>query len=97
MTSDLTDIFALAPAYPELALVIGAVLLLMIGVFQKNNHFMTINGLAIGLMGAVLVLLLFAPSDGVLFNGGFVQDEFSRFMKVLVLIGSIGARVRLRS
>lgn len=91
MTSDLTDIFALAPAYPELALVIGAVLLLMIGVFQKNNHFMTINGLAIGLMGAVLVLLLFAPSDGVLFNGGFVQDEFSRFMKVLVLIGSIGA------
>jgi len=88
MISDVTDFASLAPAYPELALAIGAIVLLMIGVFTKSNSANMIMGVAIGLLAAVTVLVIIQTESGLVFNGGFIQDEFARYMKVVVLVGS---------
>ncbi|MCZ4273021.1 NADH-quinone oxidoreductase subunit NuoN [Maritalea porphyrae] len=94
MVSDLTSFVALAPAYPELLLAVGAIILLMMGVFSdaKSGN-TTIVGVAIGLLAVTAVLVAFQSEDGVLFNGAFIQDGFARYMKVLVLIGSAAALV----
>jgi NADH-quinone oxidoreductase subunit N len=78
----------LAPAFPELALFVGAIILLVAGVFSRKGASTQIMGVAIGLLVAVAVLEGLTPIGGTLFAQGFVQDEFARFMKVLVLAGS---------
>lgn len=94
MVSDLTSFVALAPAYPELLLAIGAIALLMMGVFSSATTGNTmIVGVAIGLLAVTAVLVAMSPAEGVLFNGGFIQDGFARYMKVLVLTGSAFALV----
>jgi len=92
MNSDLSSFANLAPAYPELILAISALVLLMAGVFMKNAHG-RIAGVSIGLLLALAVLIIVQPRTGILFNGGFIQDDFARYMKVLVLVGSALALV----
>ncbi|MCF6327993.1 MAG: NADH-quinone oxidoreductase subunit NuoN [Devosiaceae bacterium] len=92
MKSDLTSFAALAPAYPELLLAISALVLLMAGVFIKNSSG-RLAGVSIGLLLALAVLIVMQPQTGILFNGGFIQDDFARYMKVLVLVGSALALV----
>ena len=92
MNSDLTSFAALAPAYPELLLAVSALVLLMVGVFVKNSSG-RLAGVSIGLFLALAVLIVMQPQTGVLFNGGFIQDDFARYMKVLVLVGSALALV----
>ena len=92
MNSDLISFASLAPAYPELFLAIGALVLLMAGVFIKNASARLV-GVAIGMLLAVTVLVIIQPATGVLFNGGFIQDDFARYMKALVLAGSAFALV----
>jgi NADH-quinone oxidoreductase subunit N len=93
MNSDLSSFASLAPAYPELLLAVGAVVLLVAGVFFSKDRSTGISVLAMLLLLAVGVTTLFAPTDGVLFNGGFIVDAFARYMKVLVLAGSALALV----
>ncbi|MEM6463498.1 MAG: NADH-quinone oxidoreductase subunit NuoN [Pseudomonadota bacterium] len=75
---------------PEIVLAVGAMVLLMIGVFSNRDSSSMVTGLAVALLiiAGVLVLL---SGDGLAFGGSFLQDPFSRFMKVLTLIGSITA------
>lgn len=85
---------SLSPALPEIVLAVGAMVLLMIGVFRDddadNGEF--IGGLAIALLVIAGVLILMQPaSSASLFDDAFVVDGFARFMKLLVIIGSIGA------
>ncbi len=87
MSSDLSSFAQLAPAYPEIFLALGALVLLMAGVFMKNAS-ARLTGLSIGMLLALAVLVIFNPAKGVLFNGGFIQDDFARYMKVLILVGS---------
>jgi len=84
---------ALLPVLPEIALALGALALLMAGVFLKGETHASVSGIAIGLLVAVGVLALLYPIDGVLFNGVFVADGFGRYMKTLILIGSALALV----
>src|SRR5690606_7359457 len=65
----------------------------LIGVFSKKEIATGITGIAIGLLVAVGVLIAFLPSEGVIFSGGFINDGFGRFMKVLVVGGSAFALV----
>ncbi len=85
MQSDITSFAALAPAYPELLLAIGAVVLLLISLFSKGNPSKVITWAAIVLLAAVLALILMQPTLGVVFNGGFIVDGFSLYMKALVV------------
>lgn len=93
MVSEFTGFASLAPAYPEMLMALGALALLLLGVFSKKENSVIVTGIAIGLLIAVAVLILFRSPDGVIFSGGFINDGFARFMKVLVIAGSALALV----
>jgi NADH-quinone oxidoreductase subunit N len=78
----------LLPALPEIVLAIGALALLMIGVFSGARATGIVNTLSVLLLVVVLAALLLFTPDGATFSGGFVLDPFARLLKVLVLIGS---------
>ncbi len=74
---------------PELALAVGAMVLLMIGVFSGKGANTTVTGLSVALLVAVGAwILIFAP-EGSAFGGSYLSDPFARFMKIITLIGSI--------
>ncbi len=93
MTSDLLSFASLAPAYPELVLAIGIVVLLLAGVTFSRERSAGIAILSILLLVVVIGVAIWQPAEGVLFNGGFIADAFSRYMKFLVLGGSAFALV----
>ncbi len=88
MHSDLSSFAALAPAWPELLLAVGIIVLLLAGVFFSRERSTGISVLAIVLLVAVMAVSIWQPAQGTLFNGGFIADGFSRYMKFLVLGGS---------
>ena len=84
------------PLYPEIVLVVGAMALLMLGVFrpESDDAAETIGWLAIVILGLAAWLIIDQPAGAeMLFDGSFVVDGFARFMKVLTLAGSAGALV----
>ncbi|OXS99272.1 NADH-quinone oxidoreductase subunit N [Notoacmeibacter marinus] len=86
MSIDLNSgLIALAP---ELVIVLGAVSLLMIGVFATGSGVRIVNGLAVAILIFAGALVILMPTDGTAFNDAFVSDSFTRFMKILTLIGS---------
>lgn len=80
--------FSLLPALPEILLAVGALALLMVGVFGGARVVTLVTYLAVALLAVVLLVILFVPAHGVTFSDAFVVDPFARLMKVLVLIGS---------
>lgn len=78
---------------PELIMAIGAMVLLMVGVFMGEKSTQTVTGLAVALVIITALWLVFVTPNGVAFGGSFVQDSFASFMKMLVLIGSGAAIV----
>ncbi|MGJ4855949.1 NADH-quinone oxidoreductase subunit NuoN [Labrys sp. KB_33_2] len=77
----------IATALPEIVLVLGAIALLMIGVFSAPRGYGLVTTLSVLLL-AVVVVLVAISHDGKAFNGSFTVDAFARFTKILVLIGS---------
>ncbi|SES10710.1 NADH-quinone oxidoreductase subunit NuoN [Rhizobium sp. NFR03] len=75
---------------PEVTLAIGALALLMIGVFTGERSSGLVTWLAIAVL-VVAGVLLSNTGDGVAYNGAFVADPFARFMKMLTLFASIVA------
>ncbi len=76
-------------AAPELVLAVGAMALLMIGVFRGERSTLFVSWLAVlVLIAAGLAVAWLPPGRLEGFNGSFVVDEFARFLKVLALIGS---------
>ena len=87
MNSDVIDFASLAPAYPEILVAVGALVLLVLGVIINKERSGLVSWLAVLLLIAGGVLAL-QPTDGILFNGVFISDSFSRYMKVLVFGGA---------
>jgi NADH-quinone oxidoreductase subunit N len=80
------------PLAPLVALVVGAMALLMIGVFQKGESHRLVGWLAVGLLAAVAFLVTRQTgTTNTVFNGAFIDDGFARFVQRLILIGGIGA------
>lgn len=78
----------LIPAMPEIALALGALVMLLIGVFSKNPT-RVVAMLALLLVGGSAIALFFIPlTDGSIFSGAFVLDPFARFMKIATLVAS---------
>ncbi len=73
---------------PELIIAVGAMVLLMIGVYSGERAYGVVNALAIILLIVAGGWMLLAIPDGQAFGGAFVSDPFARFMKVLTLTGS---------
>ena len=73
---------------PELIVAIGAMLLLMIGVYSRGNATTLVSTLAVLVMLAAGAWIVLFTGDGHAFNNSFVSDPFARFMQVVTLIGS---------
>lgn len=78
----------LMPALPEILLAIGALALLMYGVFVGEKSIGAVTWGAVAVIVVALLVVLAGPKSASAFGGTFVVDPFSSFMKVLALIGS---------
>jgi NADH-quinone oxidoreductase subunit N len=77
------------PILPELVLAIMAMVLLMYGVFRGDKSVGAVSWLAVLSLLAVGTIMSFLPeSMQSAFAGQFVVDQFARFMKWLVILGS---------
>jgi NADH-quinone oxidoreductase subunit N len=86
------DFAAVYPVLPELVLAIGAMVLLMMGAWRGDQSTAALSGFAVMLLILAGVVILLMPADKtVALGGSFVIDSFSRYLKLLVLVGSIGA------
>lgn len=75
---------------PEIIVVIGALVLLMVGVFQEENGASTVWGLAMLIMAAAAGFLIKDwGNNAVLFNGSFIIDDFARLLKIMILLGGL--------
>ncbi len=78
-----------AAAGPEIFLAVAAMALLMLGVFRGTNSTRLVAWLAVAAFAVAFVWVLSMPAERtVTFAGGFIVDGFSRFAKLLVLLGS---------
>ena len=84
----------LIPLLPEFVLGLGAMALLLVGVYRPADTGRFIDAAAIVLLAlAGVILALLPPGKLVTFGGSFIVDEFARFLKTLALIGSAAAIV----
>ena len=80
---------SLLPVLPELVLAAGAMALLMLGAFRGQQTTQLVTGLAIALLVVTGALVIWLPAGKLTtFGGGFIVDDFARFLKILALIGS---------
>jgi NADH-quinone oxidoreductase subunit N len=83
---------AILPVLPEIVLGLGAMALLMVGVFRGAASVRVVDFAAIALLAIAGVVLLALPGGRLVsFGGSFVVDDFARFLKILALIGSAAA------
>jgi NADH-quinone oxidoreductase subunit N len=82
----------LVPLLPEFVLGLGAMALLMLGVFRGADSGRIVDVAAIALLVVAGGILLWLPEGKLTtFGGSFIVDDFARFLKVLALIGSAAA------
>jgi len=83
---------SLVPLLPEIVLGVGALALLMLGVFRGERNVVVIDVASILLLVAAGVIVVLLPEGKfATFDGSFVVDPFARFLKVLALAGSAAA------
>lgn len=77
------------PILPELLVLTGALALLMLGAARGEKVTGVVDLATIVILLGAAVLVILEPGTRIeTFGGSFVVDNFSRFMKVLVLLGS---------
>ncbi|WP_137178633.1 NADH-quinone oxidoreductase subunit NuoN [Roseomonas sp. AR75] len=74
-------------AAPEILLGVSGLVILLIGVIPRKGMFFPVAMAVVGalILAAVLVL---GQDEGTAFLGQYVADDFSRFAKVLILLGA---------
>ncbi|HSM97303.1 MAG TPA: NADH-quinone oxidoreductase subunit NuoN [Rhizomicrobium sp.] len=79
----------LAVLAPELIVAIGAMALLLFGAIRGEKGIGLVSTLAIVLMAAAAWFVVMpVTQDARAFGGAFVVDDFARFAKILILLGS---------
>src|ERR1700719_542604 len=82
----------LIPRLPEFVLGVGAMALLLVGVFRRAEGERFVDAAAIVLLAAAGVIIALLPAGKMsTFGGSFVVDDFARFLKILALLGSAAA------
>ncbi len=83
---------SLVPILPELIILIGAIALLMFGVFRGDDSTPLVDIGALFVLAAAIFVIAIQPAGKIeIFGGSFVIDSFGRFFKILVLIGAMMA------
>src|ERR1700731_2294621 len=91
MNTSLT-LASIVPLLPEIILAIGAMALLMLGVYRTPRSETLLDALSIILLVIAGVAVVLLPEGKlVTFGGSFVVDNFARFLKVLAIAGSAAA------
>jgi NADH-quinone oxidoreductase subunit N len=83
-----TEPLNLEAMLPELILVIGAMALLMLGVFARRERGELVLWLSIGLLALAGVAVVNGGGTVTLFNDSFVVDPYARALKLLTLTGA---------
>ncbi len=83
----------LAVILPELVLAIGAMALLMLGVFTRQERGELVLWLAVGVIVVSGIFVALGEGTEVLFNGSFIVDPYARMLKLLTLTGSAVALI----
>ena len=80
---------------PEVILSVGVILLILIGAFRGERGFSLVDEMAVGILGLAIVAIILSSKqvDVGVFDGAYMDDAFSRFVKVLTLFGSAAALV----
>ncbi len=81
-------ISALTLATPELLVAISALVLLMVGVYGGPKASALVTWLSVAVL-AVAGLLVWQSGEGNVFGGGYVNDAFAKFMKLLTIVGAL--------
>jgi NADH-quinone oxidoreductase subunit N len=82
----------LVPLLPEIVLGVGAMALLMLGVYRSEGGVRVIDIASIVLLIVAGLIVLALPGGKlVTFGGSFVVDDFARFLKILAILGSAAA------
>jgi NADH-quinone oxidoreductase subunit N len=80
---------AFGPIFPELLVIAGALALLLLGAIRGERVAGMVDIAAILIMLLAAALTVLQPGERIeVFGGSFVVDDFSRFLKVLALLGS---------
>ncbi|MEF3366924.1 NADH-quinone oxidoreductase subunit NuoN [Methylocystis sp. 9N] len=75
---------------PEMILAIGVIVLILIGAWRGERGFGLVDEMAVGILGlAIVAIALSSTPDTSVFDGAYMDDGFSRFMKALTLIGAL--------
>ena len=85
MLADFSASFSLAA--PEVIVALGAVILLMVGVYSKAGAFKLATWMSLAVL-ALAAWFVTMGSAGNAFGSGYTSDSFAGFMKMLVLIGA---------
>ena len=85
MLADFSTSFSLAA--PEVIVALGAVILLMVGVYSKSGAFRLVTWLSLAVL-ALAAWFVVTGTQGGAFGSGYTSDFFAVFMKMLVLIGA---------
>ena len=77
---------------PETILSVGVFVLLIIGAWRGDKGFGLVDEMTVGLLGlAILSIVLSTKPDMAVFDGAFMDDGFSRVLKVLALVGAMAS------
>lgn len=79
--------------FPELLLALGALVLLLVGVYSGERSYFTVTGLAIALILATGLVIIISPKVGIFGGNALILDGFSRYMKILMLVGALFALI----
>ncbi|HEY8194592.1 MAG TPA: NADH-quinone oxidoreductase subunit NuoN [Hyphomicrobium sp.] len=76
---------------PELILALGALTLLMIGVFTSNGETAgrLVGWLAIGVFVAAIIAIFQQSGISIVFENAFVSDPLTRFFKIVILVAAV--------
>lgn len=77
------------PAFPEIFLLLSAVLLLLLGAWKGNAFFESLCRLSVGFILVSLMIILKLPhTEKLAFYGMFVSNSFTVYAKLLILLGT---------
>jgi NADH-quinone oxidoreductase subunit N len=74
-------------AAPEIVLAVLAMAILLVGVIRKGDNFVLCAMLTLGSY-LITAMMVVGAARGAAFNGQFLADPFSTFVKVLILVGA---------
>ena len=82
---------SLALSLPEIILSLGGLVLLLVGAFQGDRSLKLLSWLCVALYAVAAAVVLGDGASGVAYEGMYIADGFSAFLKVLIYIAAAAA------